>query len=313
MNPFNITWKDIPFVSSCISQTEPSKLASDKHPKNITTSHTRLQTHEVKHILIIHEFSLHETFNTNVILSPMLHASTTDRFEWYVKIFPNYIHEDIKTIGLYVHLSNNSKVAEAMATTNISIINHKNEALRTVKLAMAKEFQSGTPETNWGWGWTNFCNKDDLFRNHLLQEKDTLTLSINIKWLPEQSCKVVQSIMSSTDPTLETTCIKLNPSENLESMLENPEFADVVFITNGHMYPAHRSILAARSPAFADMIRRKDTKNGKNKKIRIQVTNVDGEVLHAMLKYIYTGKCENFEKLAEKLFVAAVKYGLDGL
>ncbi|XP_065224450.1 speckle-type POZ protein-like [Planococcus citri] len=309
MNPFYIAWIVL-FVPYCISQGEPLKLVLNKDPENSTPSHVYLQTHEVKHTLIIHEFSLHETFNISEISLPMLHPPTTDRYEWYIKIFPNYIDAGIKCISVRVYLSNDSAVREAIAMTNISIINDKKEVLHYRNYKMSRKFIAGVPEKS--WGWENFCNRDDFFRNHLLQN-DTLTLSINIKWPCEQSYEVVQNNTSSTNPTPETTITKANPSENFEWMLENPEFADVVFITNGSNYPAHKSILAARSPVFAAMFRRKDTKNGKLKKIQITVNNMDEEVLRAMLRYIYTGKCENFEKLADKLFVAAAKYGLKGL
>ncbi|XP_065223081.1 speckle-type POZ protein-like [Planococcus citri] len=314
MNPFYITWIVL-FAPYCFSQSEPSKLALNKDPENFPPFHTYLKTHEMKYTWIIHQFSLHETFNTSEILSPMLHAPTADRCEWYIRIIPNHIAEGNETICLWVHLSNNSMVREAVAMTNISIINDKKEVLHFRNNIMPRKFIAGA--SRGCWGWPDFCNKDDFFRNHLLQN-DTLTLSVDIKRLSEQSYEVVQSNTSASSThapsTPETTITKASPSENLESMLENPEFADVVFITNGGHYPAHKSILAARSPVFAAMFRRKDTKNGKNKKIRINVSkNMDGEVLHAMLKYIYTGKYENFEKLAEKLFVAAAKYGLEGL
>ncbi|XP_065223170.1 speckle-type POZ protein-like [Planococcus citri] len=298
MNQFYMTFIVL-FAPHCICQREPLQLAY------FTPKQTYLQPHEIQHTWIIRQFSLHEKYNTSEILSPMLHAPTTDEYEWYLQILPNYIDEGTKTVSLRVYLSKNSTVREATAMTNVSIIDDKKQVLHSKNFKTPKECIAGARQA---WGWLDFCIRDYFFRTHLLRN-DTLTLSINIKWSSEHSHEVVQ-----TNPVLETTIIKCNHSENYASMLGNPEFADVVFITNGGNYPAHKSILAAQSPVFAAMFRQKDTKNGKNKKIRINVSkNIDEEVLHAMLRYIYTGKCDNFEKLADKLFLAAAKYGLDGL
>ncbi|XP_065224581.1 speckle-type POZ protein-like [Planococcus citri] len=312
MNPFYIRWILL-FATGCIDHSEPSKLTLNIDSGNWTQSQTHWPTHEIKHIWAIKQFSLHEKFNTSEISSPMLHASTTDKYEWYVRIIPNYIVEGNETFCLWIHLSDGSTVRKVNAGFNVSIINEKKEVLleRTPK-PDTRDFTAG----RFGKvrGWYNFCKKDDFFRNQLLQN-DTLTLFIYIRWISEFSNDAPHQleIISSSNPTPEATTKKSNLSENLESMLENPKFADVFFITNGSSYPAHKNILASKSPIFSAMFQRKDSKNGKSKKIRINVTHMDEKVLRAMLRYIYTGKCELLGELTNKLFEAAKKYGLYGL
>ncbi|XP_065224904.1 speckle-type POZ protein B-like [Planococcus citri] len=305
-------------------QSEPSKNADSEY---MIRCDTFMQFHEIKYLWTIRQFSHHETLNTSEILSPKLRAPTTNEYEWDIKIDPNHIHERNKTIAVYVFLSGGSTVRETAENFCVSIINHKKETLFYKNQTIIKH-QAGT-----GHGWYGYCNKDDFFRNHLLQN-DTLMLLINIKWL-SQHCNNVSHEREIPPPTPshETTTILLNSSDHFKSPQENPKFAnvlttndsdfqstletlkhsDVVFTTNGSNYPAHKAILAARSPIFAAMFQRKDAKGGKNKTIRINVKQMNEEVLRAMLRYIYTGKCENLGKLADKLFVAAAKYGLDGL
>ncbi|XP_065223666.1 speckle-type POZ protein-like [Planococcus citri] len=307
MNPFYITGV-LFFASYCSGQTEPTDMVYCK---------THMQVHEIKYTWVIENFSAYD-HHIREILSPKLRASTTDEIILDLRLHPNGWcppggrDEDVR---FNIFTSNDSVVEEVLADCDVSIINHNKEVLlhkhlRSISCVPVRE-------DRWIRNDETLCRNDDFFRSHLLQN-DTLTMLFHIKCFSESSTNDVsfQRKIPSPHPTpdIDTVIVKNNLSENFESMLKNPEFADVVFITNGGNFPAHKNILAARSPVFAAMFRRKDTKSGKNKKIRINVSkNMDGEVLHAMLRYIYTGICDDFEKLADKLFVAAAKYGLDGL
>ncbi|XP_065223941.1 protein roadkill-like isoform X2 [Planococcus citri] len=300
------------FASYCSGQTEQTNPTININHKNMVQCETHMQVHEISYVWIIRNFSAHKTLRREV-LSPKLRAPTTDRIEWDLRLYPPYSRtlRDYSEIGFYNFVSNESKVEDAIAECNISIINHKKEVLLHKHYAKSQRCKPGV-----GNKWHTFeilCKDDDFFRNHLLQN-DTLTMVIHLKWFFEPSHNVShQRKILSPHPIPDSAIMKNNLSTNFEYMLENPEFADVVFITNGTNYPAHKNILAARSPVFAAIFRRKDTKNGKNKKIRINVTNMDGDVLRSMLRYIYTGECENLDKLADKLLAAAIKYRLDGL
>ncbi|XP_065223979.1 speckle-type POZ protein-like isoform X2 [Planococcus citri] len=327
MNPFNIIWMFF-FASYCSSQSEPFEPIYTNSEHRIRCN-TYSRIYEINYVWTIHHFSRHEAINTSEILSPKLHSPQTAEYEWDIEIEPNNIDEGNETIALNVYLSGRSIIEKAVANFSISIINHKEEMLFFNQMT-SKSFVAGE-----SWGWTDYCNKDDFFRRHLLQN-DTLTLLIDIKWL-SQPCNNVshERRIPSPTPKHETTTIRLNHSELFELPQENPKFAyvrvlttndinfqwmletlkhtDVVFTTNGSNYPAHKAILAARSPIFAAMFQREDMENGKNKTIRINVTQMNEEVLRAMLQYIYTGKCENLATLAGELFVAAAEYGLDEL
>jgi speckle-type POZ protein len=45
----------------------------------------------------------------------------------------------------------------------------------------------------------------------------------------------------------------------------------------------------------------------------VEITDVDNEVLKEMLRFIYTGKSTNLDKMADDLLAAADKYALDRL
>ncbi|XP_065223287.1 speckle-type POZ protein-like [Planococcus citri] len=292
--------------------------------------YTDIQVDEMKYIWAIHNISLRDTTGYYEIFSPNLHVPTIGMHKCHFKLTPNGNFLDIgiaKQIGLNVYPSVGNKVGKTLAKYNISIINRHDQVLLYEKSSFKKIDRFSMYSRD-------FCKKDDYYRNHVLKD-DTLTLFIQLKLFSRPHNDVSpQHMISSPAPVPETTSIKSNHSKkvelipknekiadfdlttngsNYETMFENPKYSDVVFKTNGSEYPAHKAILAARSPIFAAILQRKDTRNGKNRKIRINVTHMSDEVFRAMLQYIYTGKCDNLDQLAGRLFVAATKYRLNGL
>lgn len=60
----------------------------------------------------------------------------------------------------------------------------------------------------------------------------------------------------------------------------------------------------ARSPVFAAMFEHEMEERKHN---RVDITDVDHEVLKEMLRFIYTGKAPNLDKMADDLLAAADK------
>lgn len=63
-------------------------------------------------------------------------------------------------------------------------------------------------------------------------------------------------------------------------------------------------MLSARSPVFQAMFEHEMEERKHN---RVDITDVDHEVLREMLRFIYTGKASNLEKMADDLLAAADK------
>lgn len=61
---------------------------------------------------------------------------------------------------------------------------------------------------------------------------------------------------------------------------------------------------SARSPVFQAMFEHEMEERKHN---RVDITDVDHEVLREMLRFIYTGKASNLEKMADDLLAAADK------
>ena len=63
-------------------------------------------------------------------------------------------------------------------------------------------------------------------------------------------------------------------------------------------------LFSARSPVFNAMFEHEmeEKKHG-----RVEITDVEPEVMNEILRFIYTGKAPNLEKMADELLAAADK------
>lgn len=100
---------------------------------------------------------------------------------------------------------------------------------------------------------------------------------------------------------------------------EKNKFSDVTIVSHNAKgdsslapveFPAHKVILAARSPVFASMFEYNMQESSNNK---IEVNDLSPDALKEMLTYIYTGRVSDVGNVAYDLLYAADKYQLDDL
>ena len=92
-------------------------------------------------------------------------------------------------------------------------------------------------------------------------------------------------------------------------LLEDKVNSDVHLKVKDEDVPAHKLILAARSPVFAAMFQNDMLESKTNE---VEIADVEPVVLKALLEFIYTGDCV-VGNLAEGLFRAADKYNIKDL
>lgn len=93
-------------------------------------------------------------------------------------------------------------------------------------------------------------------------------------------------------------------SDDLSGLFESQKFSDVILCVSGKEFFVHKAILAARSPVFAAMFEHEMEEKKQN---RVDITDMDYDVLREMLRFIYTGKAPFLEKLDAELLAAADK------
>lgn len=147
---------------------------------------------------------------------------------------------------------------------------------------------------------------------------DTLRIAIprQVKKLADKFvCRVAsynEHTAALTDPVIPlcSTSMKSCFIKDLQSMINNPNFSDVLFIVEEKPIYAHRSFLAARSDHFRAMFSNgmKDSNAAEYK-----ISDIRHPVFLALLDYIYTDRVSTIANLAVELYAAADFYTLDRL
>ena len=151
------------------------------------------------------------------------------------------------------------------------------------------------------WGFKKFIRRDFLLdeTNGLLPD-DRLTLYCEVSVVADS---INHSGQSSISQFKIPDC---RLADDLGSLFDSAKFSDVILSVAGAEFNAHKSILAARSPVFAAMFEHEMEEKKQN---RVEIIDMDKEVLSEMLKFIYTGRSTNLEKMADDLLAAADKVG----
>ncbi|XP_065205262.1 speckle-type POZ protein-like [Planococcus citri] len=283
-----------------------------------TWCHTETLHHKANFIWTIDSFDFHETVIGKTLISPKFSASTNEEYKWFLELYPNGRDGSAKAISLYLSLDLENKQKGAYVKYNFSILNNELQELDYTRKTLSRCFHnknsSCTPLSPRGYGYPEFVEKDDIFRNKILSN-DSLTIQCELSFYilnNNGSDNKPEMFHHCNTSTIQTDFLVNNVSENLEILGKKYEFKprDLTLRVNNNNYTAHKDILSARSPIFAAIIQNK-TKN--NDRDFIDIKDTDEEIVSEMLRYMYTGKCDNLEKLADGLLGAADKYELNGL
>ena len=97
--------------------------------------------------------------------------------------------------------------------------------------------------------------------------------------------------------------------EELWTAAVNREFTDIELIVADRTFPAHKAIVAARSPVFGAMFRSDMIESRTN---RVNIDDTDPFTFEVFLKFVYTGKldCSSF---SPQLLQIADKYQVESL
>ncbi|CAN6318452.1 unnamed protein product [Urochloa humidicola] len=221
--------------------------------------------------------------------------------KWYVKYMPNgYESENIDFISLYLELDNN--VAEAVkATAKFSLLDQDGKPVPSYSLTT--RLINFTEKRC--WGYPSFIKREVLEKSEYLKD-DSFTVRIDV------------TVMKDIH-TQDTPVVVVPPSDmhrHFGDLLSSKDGADVRFQVHKKTFPAHRSILAARSPVFKKALlgRMKEgfTTNA------IPIDDMEAEVFGALLTFIYTDKLPDMEEeeesaMLQHLLVAGDRYNLERL
>lgn len=279
---------------------------------------TQIKVIKFSYMWTISNFSFCREEMGEVLKSSTFSAGTNDKLKWLLRINPKGLDEESKDyLSLYLLLHKCETKGEVRAKFKFSILNAKREEVKIMESQRAYRFVAGKD-----WGFKKFVKRDLLLdESSGLLPEDKLTIYCEVNVVTE-----AKEYSGQVSPFQSRVPICRLP-DDLEDLFRSQEFSDVTICANGKEFKAHKAILAARSPMFRGMFSH-DMKESKYN--RVEVSDVDPDVLQEMLRYIYTGKSlleprlqhkeqkdqkeqEKEQHLAIELLQAANKYQLDRL
>ncbi|XP_065838694.1 speckle-type POZ protein B-like [Oscarella lobularis] len=245
--------------------------------------------------------------------------------KWCLRVNPRGLDDESKEyLSVYLLLLSCDK-SECRAKFRFSILNKKGEERKAMESQRAYRFVQGKD-----WGFKKFIRRDFLMaeENGLLPN-DKLTIH----------CEV--SIFDNSENLTGTTKAKhicvppCRLKEDFDSLLDSGCMSDVVLVVRYNKdaavtgmkigdendddsldicreFPAHKAILAARSPVFNAMFEHPMEESRKGK---VEIDDISPEVFKDLLRFIYTGTVaeESLQTNADDLLAASDKYQLDRL
>ncbi|XP_064387463.1 speckle-type POZ protein-like [Halichondria panicea] len=139
----------------------------------------------------------------------------------------------------------------------------------------------------------------ELFSCHYDEADVTVTLNLEEESTPLHFVK---------EPNV-TPRAEKELKDDLVSLLASGEGSDIKLIAGDKEFKVHRIILSSRCEVFKAMLASEMLEQATNS---IRISDIDPEVVHEMLTFIYSGTTPNIgeENMAEKLLNAAEKYQL---
>ncbi|XP_037808057.1 protein roadkill-like [Lucilia sericata] len=154
--------------------------------------------------------------------------------------------------------------------------------------------------------------KNDVY--HVISLRNSHILDKTKSLLPEDNLKIhceitfSEKVVNISRQSISSPKCAL--TKDFGNLLQNGIFADVTLVVDDKEFHVHKAILAARSPVFAAMFEHEMKEQTLN---RVEITDIDGDILQEMLRFIYTGKVINIAEIAKFLLPAADKYAIESL
>ncbi|XP_001606154.1 speckle-type POZ protein B-like [Nasonia vitripennis] len=275
-----------------------------------STADSWCQTHvnvvETNFMWTISNFSFCNEKPAEALESTTFSADSCDSLKWRMQFYPSGNNQENKDyVSLFLHLVSCDKPA-VKVDFRFCILDKDGREVNERKTTEKWQFYQGRQS-----GFPKFVKRDivlDPASGLLLA--DQLRVMCRIKSATGRVERTSQEALQLEGPRGPDLLSKM--SLDFEQLIELERFSDVclIVVDEAVRLPAHRNVLAARSPVFAAMFEHdmRESQDG-----TVQIYDFDAETIRAMLRYIYTGRLDDIELRADKLLGAADKYALDGL
>ncbi|KAJ3698077.1 hypothetical protein LUZ61_001782 [Rhynchospora tenuis] len=289
--------------SSSFSSSTPSETASTSITETVNGSHHfKIAGYSLSKGLGVGKYIASDSFSVG-------------GYEWAVYFYPDgkSAEDNATYVSLFIALA--SEGADVRALFELTLLDQSGKGDHKVHTHFNRTLEGGPYTLKYRgsmWGYKRFFKRTALEGSDYLKD-DCLLVDCTVG--------VVRS--RTEGPRVYTIPVPpSNMAEQIGWLLESGKGTDVTFEVDGEMFPAHKLVLAARSPVFMAQLfgpmKDKDMQS-------IKIEDMEAPVFKALLHFIYWDKLPDIEELtglntkwvstlmAQHLLAAADRYALERL
>jgi speckle-type POZ protein len=204
-------------------------------------------------------------------------------YDWCIRYFPNGMKKESKDyVSVFIKLL--GKGPKVWALYDLRLVNQGSGLSSSVKSCLVWPQEFDYLDITSTSGFSNFKKRSELEQSPYLRD-DHLTIECDLTVVKEP-------LVAEVATTVEVHTPPSDLSDNLGKLLQTAEEADVTFMVKGEIFPAHRIVLAMRSPVFKSELY--GPMRGKLKQ-SITVQDMQPAVFKALLHFIYTDLLPSME------------------
>ncbi|KAG6582269.1 BTB/POZ and MATH domain-containing protein 2-like isoform X1 [Cucurbita moschata] len=293
---------------------ESSKASSNSsHPPPVTSSTARFETVNVSHDFKINGYSLNKGMGIGKYITS--DTFVVGGYEWAIYFYPDgkSMEDNAAYVSIFIALVSDG--ADVRALFELTLFDQSGKGNHKVHSHFERRLESGPYTLKYRgsmWGYKRYFKRTVLESSDYLKD-DCL------------SFKCVVGVVKSQTEGPKIYSITAPPSDigqQFGKLLESRKCADVNFEVDGEIFPAHKLVIAARSPVFRAQLfgplKDKDTRC-------IKVEDIEAPVFKALLHFMYWDNLPDMLELvgansrwastlmAQHLLAAADRYALDRL
>jgi len=217
---------------------------------------------------------------------------------WRIYCYPRGVITEENGKYLSIALKHESKSKDVKAIFEAFVMDKDGTPSSSHKKRFVNVFEP-KGSVNDGWGWARFVERSVL--ESLYVRNGSFIIMCGVKVVHEDPLEVPPSDMGT----------------HLRLLLDCTEGSDVSFIVDGKKFPAHRAVLAARSPVFKAQLL---GSMADAKMPSITLHDIAPATFKVMLRFIYTDDYPEEDELGDSpddmvrhLLAAADRFALDRL
>jgi len=218
------------------------------------------------HCSFTHQFKLNYEATKNVAIGHIVSSGdiSAGGHLWRIDCYPRWVKEKNKGEYLSIFLSHRSKSKDAKAIFEVFVMDRDGAPSSSYRSRLVHVFPPNASR-----GWLLFVQRSVL-KSLYLMEDGSFIVMCGVKVVPDNA-------LDDAPPS--------DIGRHLGVLLDSTEGSDVSFVVDGDEFPAHRAVLAARSPVFKAQLLGSMT----DAKMRsITLHDIAPATFKLMLRFMYT-------------------------